>query len=149
MIVVSLDEQIAKIVKANGANFYGTETIQEDGNTIFRVYITKPEGVTLDLCADISRELSPFLDVNPPMHGAYFLEVSSPGIERKLQTPQHFMAAIGERVKFKVNGGDKEKGKITSADESGFTIEKKGEDVRFDYNNISKAKTYFEWNKSK
>ena len=146
---MSLDKQIENIVKANGASFYGTETAQDDGNTIFRVYITKEGGVSLDLCAEISNELSPFLDVNPPMHGAYYLEVSSPGIERKLENPTHFISAVGERVKFKVHGGDKEKGKITSADKSGFTISKKGEDVRFEYNNISKAKTYFEWNKSK
>jgi len=145
----SLNEQIAKIVKANGVSFYGTETAQDDGHTIFRVYITQEGGVSLDLCAEISNELSPFLDVNPPMHGAYFLEVSSPGIERKLENPSHFMSAIGERVKFKVHGGDKEKGLITSADETGFTIEKKGEPVRFEYANISKAKTYFEWNKTK
>jgi len=144
---MSLNGQIEKIVKANGADFYGTETAQEDGHTIFRVYITQEGGVKLDLCADISHELSVFFDVNPPMHGAYFLEVSSPGIERKLETPKHFISAIGERVKFKINGGDKERGKISSADESGFTIIKKGEDVRFEYCNISKAKTYFEWNK--
>jgi len=146
---VSLNKQIEKIVKANNADFYGIETVQEDSNTIFRVYITKDSGVTLDLCAEISNELSVFFDVNPPMHGAYFLEVSSPGIERKLENPNHFMSAIGERVKFKINGGDKEKGLITSADKTGFTISKKGEDVRFEYCNISKAKTYFEWNKKK
>ena len=144
---MSLNEQIEKIVKANGASFYGTETVQENDMTIFRVYITKEGGVTLDLCADISHELSVFFDVNPPMDGAYYLEVSSPGIERKLENPTHFMSAVGERVKFKVHGGDKERGLMTSADEKGFTIEKKGEEVRFEYDNISKAKTYYEWNK--
>ena len=146
---MGLNEDIAKIVKANGASFYGTETAQEDDNTIFRVFITKEGGISLDLCAEISNELSPFLDVNPPMHGAYFLEVSSPGIERKLENPSHFISAVGERVKFKIHGGDKDKGEITSADKTGFTIAQKGEDVRFEYANISKAKTYFEWNKSK
>ena len=56
-------------------------------NTIYRVLITKVGGVNLDLCATISYELSPFLDVNPPMSQAYRLEVSSPGIERKLTKP--------------------------------------------------------------
>jgi ribosome maturation factor RimP len=144
---MSLNEQIAKIVKANGASFYGTETAQEDGKSIFRVYVTKEGGVSLDLCAEISNELSPFLDVNPPMHEAYYLEVSSPGIERKLENPTHFMSAIGERVKFKEHGGDKLKGLIVSADNKGFVITLKGEEVRFEYTNISKAKTYFEWNK--
>jgi len=144
---MSLNEQIAKIVKANGANFYGTETVQEDSNTIFRVYITKEGGVNLDLCADISHELSVFFDVNPPMHDAYFLEVSSPGIERKLENPEHFISAVGERVKFKINGGDKVKGLILSADKTGFVITLKGEEVPFNYCDISKAKTYYEWNK--
>jgi len=144
---MNLNEQIAKIVKSNGANFYGTETLKEDGNTIFRVYITKEGGVDLDLCAEISNELSPFLDVNPPLDGAYYLEVSSPGIERKLENPTHFMSAIGERVKFKVYGGDKLRGILKSADESGFVVEIKGEDKSFDYANVSKVKTYFEWNK--
>ena len=145
----SLNNQIAKIVKANGASFYGTETAQDDGNTIFRVFITKEGGVSLELCAEISNELSPFLDVNPPTHDGYYLEVSSPGIERKLENPTHFISAIGERVKFKINGGDKEKGLILSADETGFVITLKGKEVRFEYSNISKAKTYYEWNKTK
>jgi ribosome maturation factor RimP len=144
---MNLNKQIEKIVKANGASFYGTETVQENDTTIFRVYITKEGGVTLDLCAEISNELSVFFDVNPPLDGAYYLEVSSPGIERKLENPTHFISAIGERVKFKVHGGEKERGVITSADERGFSIEKKGEEVRFEYPNISKAKTYYEWNK--
>jgi ribosome maturation factor RimP len=58
------------------------------------------------------------------------------------------MSAVGERVKFKINGGDKEKGLILSADETGFVIALKGEEVHFEYTNISKAKTYFEWNKT-
>lgn len=145
---MNLNEQIEKIINSNGASLYGTETVNEDNNTIFRVYITKEGGVKLDLCAEISHELSLFFDVNPPMHGAYFLEVSSPGIERKLENPNHFISAIGERVKFKIHGGDKDRGLISSADDSGFTITKKGKDIRFEYCNISKAKTYFEWNKT-
>ncbi|HIO95605.1 MAG TPA: ribosome maturation factor RimP [Campylobacterales bacterium] len=144
---MSLNEQIAKMVKANGANFYGTEIVAEGDKSIFRVFITKEGGVSLDLCAEISNELSPFLDVNPPMHGGYYLEVSSPGIERKLESSTHFISAVGERVKFKINGGDKEKGLITSADEKSFTIMIKKEAVTFNYCDISKAKTYYEWNK--
>jgi len=146
---MSLNDKIANIVKANGANFYGTEVVQDDNNTIFRVYITKEGGVTLDLCADISNELSPFLDVNPPVNGKYFLEVSSPGIERRLENPTHFSSSTGERIKFKVKGGDKLKGVLKSSDDNGFVVTIKGEDREFDYNDVSKVKTYFEWNKQK
>ena len=146
---MSLNSQIEKIVKANGANFYGTETVIDGDHTIYRVYITKQGGVSLDLCAEISNELSPFLDVNPPIDGSYFLEVSSPGIERKLENPIHFISAIGERIKFKVNGADKQKGILKSADENGFVVEIKKEDIAFNYSDVSKVKTYYEWNKTK
>lgn len=142
---MSLNEQIEKIVKANGANFYGTETVTDGDHTIYRVFITKQGGVNLDLCAEISNELSPFLDVNPPMSGAYFLEVSSPGIERKLSNPTHFMSAVGEKIRFKITGDDKAKGILKSADENGFVVEIKGEDRAFGYGDVSKVKTYFEW----
>jgi ribosome maturation factor RimP len=144
---MSLNDKIADIVKANGANFYGTETIQDGDNKIFRVYITKKDGVSLDLCAEISNELSPFLDVNPPINGAYFLEVSSPGIERKLENPIHFASAINERIKFKIKGGEKQKGILKSSDDNGFVVTIKGEDKSFDYDDVSKVKTYYEWNK--
>jgi ribosome maturation factor RimP len=142
---MNLEEQIAKIVQANGAQFYDTETATEAEQTVYRVYITHPDGVTLDMCADISRELSPFLDVHPPMSGKYFLEVSSPGIERRLTKPRHFQQAIGERVKLKVPGQDRLKGVILSADDTGITLETKHGEETYSYSDILKAKTYFQW----
>ena len=87
---MNLESQIAKIIRVNGASLYDIETVTEFDETIYRILITKSGGVSLDMCADISRDLSPFLDVNPPMNGRYRLEVSSPGIERKLLKPVHF-----------------------------------------------------------
>ena len=142
---MNLEEQIARIVRANGAEFYDTETATEADQTVYRVYITRPEGVTLDLCADISRELSPFLDVHPPMSGKYFLEVSSPGIERKLTKPRHYQQAIGEKLKLKVPGQDRLKGTLISADDKGITLETKHGEERYPYHEIMKAKTYFQW----
>ena len=142
---MGLNENIAKIVKANGANFYGTETAQEDDNTIFRVFITQEGGVSLDLCAEISNELSPFLDVHPPMSQAYRLEISSPGIERKLVKPVHFINAIGEKVKFKLGDGNKLKGTLKSADNTSATVETKAGEETYAYADLNTCKTYFEW----
>ena len=142
---MSLEDQIARIVRANGAEFYDTETATEADQTVYRVYITHPEGVTIDLCADISRELSPFLDVYPPMNGKYFLEVSSPGIERPLTKPRHFQQAIGEKVRLKVPGQDRLRGTLVAADERGVTVETKHGEETYTYGEIAKAKTYFEW----
>ena len=143
---MGVSEQIEKIVESNGAYLYDIETIKDDRGTIFRVYITKSGGVDLDLCANISNEISPLLDVNPPLSGKYFLEVSSPGIERKLKKPNHFKSAVGERVKFKYDG-EKLKGIVTKADDNGFFAKMGDEELFFDYDGVSKAKTYFEWNK--
>jgi len=143
---MNLDTQIAKIIEANGAALYDTEVVTEFDETIYRVLITKVGGVSLDLCADISHELSPFLDVHPPLNGQYRLEVSSPGIERKLTKPVHFQNAIGEKVKIKLGAGDKLKGLLKSADDNGIVVETKQGDESFSYGELNTCKTYFDWN---
>jgi len=143
---MSLETQIAKIIEANGAALYDTEIVTEFDETIYRVLITKVGGVNLDLCATISHELSPFLDVNPPMSQAYRLEISSPGIERKLVKPVHFKNAIGEKVKLKITNGDKVKGTLVSADNDGIVVETKQGEEGFVYSELNTCKTYFDWN---
>ncbi len=143
---MNLETQIAKIIEANGAALYDTEIVTEFEETIFRVLVTKVGGVSLDLCATISHELSPFLDVHPPMSQGYRLEVSSPGIERKLTKPVHFKNAIGEKVKLRITDGDKLKGVLKSADNDGIVVETKQGDESFEYGALGTAKTYFDWN---
>jgi len=120
---MNLETQISKIIEANGAALYDTEMVTEFEETIFRILVTKAGGVSLDLCAAISHELSPFLDVHPPMSQAYRLEVSSPGIERKLSKPVHFKNAIGEKLKLKLIGGNQLSGVLKSADDEGIILE--------------------------
>jgi len=142
---MNLEEQIEKIVRSHGAEFYDTETVQENDQNIYRVYITKEGGVDLDTCAEISNDLSPLLDVHPPMKGNYFLEVSSPGIERTLKKPRHFQSAVGERVKLKIAGGEKIRGVLSAADEEGITLTNRDGEHSYDYPQILKARTYFDW----
>ncbi len=143
---MNLEVQISKIIEANGASLYDTEIVTEFDETIYRVLITKTGGVDLDLCATISNELSPFLDVHPPMNGRYRLEVSSPGIERKLSKPVHFKNAIGEKVKLKLGGGEKLKGTLKSADNDGIVVETKVGEESYSYTELNTCKTYFDWN---
>ncbi len=143
---MNLDTQISKIIEANGAALYDTEVVTEFDEIIFRVLVTKVGGVNLDLCATISHELSPFLDVHPPMSEQYRLEISSPGIERKLSKPVHFQNAIGEKVKLKLGGGEKLKGLLKSADKDGIVVETKQGDESYAYGELNTSKTYFEWN---
>jgi len=142
---MSLEEKIGTIVRSHGAEFYDTETAEEAGQTVYRVYITHPDGVTLDLCADISQDLSPLLDTDPPLSGKYFLEVSSPGIERKLTRPRHYQQAVGEKVQLKVPGADRLRGTLIAADEEGVTLETKHGEEHYPYSEILKGRTYYEW----
>ncbi|HFS85520.1 MAG TPA: ribosome maturation factor RimP [Epsilonproteobacteria bacterium] len=141
----SLEEKIAKIIASHDAALYDLQTVTENEQTIFRVLVTKKGGVSIDLCADISTELSPFLDVHPPVSGAYRLEVSSPGIERKLSKPIHFEHAVGEKIKVRVVGEEKLKGELKNADENGIVITTKQGDESFAYDQLGTVKTYFEF----
>ena len=144
---MNLEESIEKIVKSHGAQFYDVERVKENGEWIYRVYITREGGVDLDLCADISSDISPMLDVHPPMQEHYFLEVSSPGIERKLNRPAHYEGAIGERITFKARGAGRKSGRLLYADDEGFTIEEEGGQKRYLYSETEKARTIYDWDR--
>lgn len=142
---MALIDDIEKIIKSHGAKLYDSEIVNENGETIYRVYILKDGGVDLDLCANISQDASPLLDITPPVSGEYRFEVSSPGIERKLTKKEHFLNSIGEKVKVKVLGEGKLKGTLTNADEDGIEVETKEGTKRLDYSQLGTVKTYYEW----
>ncbi|WP_201352577.1 ribosome maturation factor RimP [Hydrogenimonas urashimensis] len=142
---MNVRDEVKKVVEAHGAKLYDTEIVNEDGHTVYRVYILKEGGVDLDLCADISRDLSPLLDVYPPVSGQYYLEVSSPGVERTLTKPEHFEKSIGENVYLKLSSGDKVKGKLLGLDDGEVILETEHGKERFALSEIRKARTYYEW----
>ena len=74
------------------------------GRQTLRLFIDKPGGVSLDDCTSVSRAVSAALDVEDPIEGAYDLEVSSPGLDRPLRTPEHFQKFAGQRVRVKTFG---------------------------------------------
>ena len=142
---MSLEESIKLAVESLGANLYDIVNAKEHDRNIFRVLITAENGISLDKCAEISRLISPILDIDEPKGGKYNLEVSSPGIERKLKKPEHFIASIGELVKVKNIETDLFKGELLSADNSKITIKTEFGDEEITYDNILSAATYFEW----
>jgi ribosome maturation factor RimP len=74
------------------------------GHQTLRLYIDKAGGVSLDDCSSVSRAVSAALDVEDPLDGAYDLEVSSPGLDRPLRTPEHFEKFKGSKVRVKTFG---------------------------------------------
>jgi len=71
------------------------------GQNVLRVYIDSPKGITVDDCARVSRQVSALLDVEDPIAEAYVLEVSSPGLDRTLSKPEHFIRFSGSAVNVK------------------------------------------------
>ena len=101
------------------------------GNGLVRVFIDKPEGVDLDDCEKVSLAVSALLDVEDPVPGNYNLEVSSPGLDRKLTKPAHFQRFAGETVKvqmrFPIEGRRRFRGTLVSSDDENIVVEVDGE----------------------
>jgi len=137
-----MKEIIKNIVEDNGCELYDIEITEEGGHKYYRVYITKPGGVSLNDCTKINNLISPIFDIEEPIKDKYFLEVSSPGLERKLSKPEHFEKSIGENVKVTTTDGQKIKGQLKSFIRNEAEIGKE----KIPFENIKKAKTYIEWN---
>ena len=142
---MNLEESIKLAVESLGAKLYDISTVKEHDKNIFRVSVTAEGGVSLDKCAEISRMISPILDVNEPMNGEYVLEVSSPGIERKLKKKEHFIASIGEKVRVKDFSTEVYKGQLIYADNEKIVIKTEFGEDELSYDSILAASTYFEW----
>ena len=129
-----------------GVNFYDDELVSENGHKIYRVYISKKGGVSLDECAKLSEVLSPILDVQPPCAGEYSLEVSSPGLERKLFKAQHFELSVGEKVVLVLDDKSKIVGELISISGEIITLrDKNGDKKEIALSQIKKAKTFVKW----
>lgn len=143
---MSLEKDIEAMVNSADASLYDIGTFNENGETIYRVSIIGKDGKTdIDKCVEITHLLSPLLDVNPPMQGEYRLEVSSPGIERKLKKPRHFELSIGENIELKLYSTERVKGKLIDFDGKNVTIQSDYGEEKFALEDILSAKTYFEW----
>lgn len=137
--------ELSSLIAQCGVKFYGVESQSLNERTIYRVFITKEGGVSLDDCEKVSRLLSPIFDVEPPVNGDWILEVSSPGIERKLATLDHFANSINELVKITDKDNQKFEGKLTGVNNDEIILQTKDEKFKINFNDIKKAKTYIEW----
>jgi ribosome maturation factor RimP len=95
-----LQSVIEPVVIDLGLEFWGLE--YRAGASLLRVYIDSPNGITVDDCAEVSRQLSVILDVEDPINGEYRLEVSSPGIARPLYRLAQYEPYLGNKLKVKL-----------------------------------------------
>lgn len=149
---MSLESDIKSLVKSVDLELYDTVIVNEGEDTIYRVSVISTEikdgkraGVSLDKCVELTHLISPLLDVTPPVSSDYRLEVGTAGIERKLTNPSHFKKSIGEKVSIVYNDKEKVRGVLTDVEGSQMTVTTEDKTVTVEFNDINRAKTYFEW----
>jgi ribosome maturation factor RimP len=149
---MSLESDIKSLVKSVDLELYDTVIVSENDETIYRVSVISPEiedgkrkGVSLDKCVELTHLISPLLDVTPPVSGDYRLEVGTAGIERKLSNLDHFKKSIGEKVSLLLNDKSKVRGILESVVGNKISVKSEEETLTTEYNDVAKAKTYFEW----
>jgi len=87
------------VLNGLGFELVEVEFVTGQGGGILRIYIDSPEGIDVEDCGDVSHVISDLLDAEDPFPGRYSLEVSSPGVDRVLRTPEHFARFVDNRVK--------------------------------------------------
>ena len=124
-------------------SLFDLEVAREGPRTILRVYVDREGGVPLSDIERFSRRFGALLDVEDPVAGAYVLEVSSPGVNRRLRRPEHFAASVGRRVKVTLTepreGRRHLTGVLADSDGEGITIAEGGASFRVPYGAIRKA----------
>ncbi|MBE8718810.1 ribosome maturation factor RimP [Cellvibrio polysaccharolyticus] len=120
-----LQALIAPVAESLGCELWGLEYLTQGKYTTLRLFIDGPDGVSLEDCEKVSRQVSSVMDVEDPIEGEYTLEVSSPGMDRPLYNANQYARYVGEQINVRLrlarDGRRKFKGTIMAVD---------GDDVR-------------------
>ncbi len=136
---------LAPIFQGRGLDIYDLTY----GGGVLRIIVDKPGGVLLDEVADVSKVVSRLLDDHEICSGRYTLEVTSPGLERPLRSPEHFAKAVGETINVKlgphVDSERRIEGVLLSCTQDSISVAQNGVTHHLLFDDIAKAKTKFEW----
>jgi ribosome maturation factor RimP len=148
-VAMSTVERVRAVVEpVVAAADLGLYDVELAGGTL-RVLVDREGGVDLAVLGEVTRAVSEALDAEDPLPGRYTLEVSSPGLERKLRTPEHFAAAVGKQVRVRTvpgtEGERRVEGELTAADADGVVLTTADGERRVAYADVERAKTVFEW----
>lgn len=138
-----LEEILKAPVEALGHALWGVEYIQAGKHSILRLYIDNENGIFVDDCANVSRQVGAVLDVEDPISTEYTLEVSSPGVDRPLFNAEQYQAYRGETVKVQltmpVAGSRNLKGTITGIEGQMLSLMVEGTELIVALDNIRKG----------
>lgn len=91
-------ELVRDAVEECGCVLWDVEFVKEGPDHNLVIYIDKPDGISLTDCEMVNDAVEPIIDEADPIEGSYYLEISSPGLERELKTPEHLEAFLGEEI---------------------------------------------------
>lgn len=138
-----LTEMLRPAVEGVGKELLGVEYISAGNNSVLRLFIDHENGINVDDCAEVSRQVGAILDVEDPIGSEYNLEVSSPGVDRPLFDLAQFQAVIGETITVKLsmplNGRRKFKGILETIENDILIVVVDGQDYELLFSNIDKA----------
>lgn len=145
--VALVTELVDATIQALGLELWGVELLQQGRYSLLRIYIEREEGVTIDDCEKVSRQVSAILDVEDPIAGEYTLEVSSPGVDRPLFSIEQYEQYVGSEVNLKMrrplNGRRKFKGQIIKVSEEIVCLSVDGTEYELQYPEIESASIVF------
>ena len=145
-----LEGQIGPYLAAEDVELDDIEVL--GGGKIVRVTVDAEESLGVDRIAELSRAISRIIDEEDPFPGSYTLEVSSPGLERKLRLPRHFTKSVGRLAKVKthapIEGSKTHSGTIVAADDAGFRLDIGDTELDIAYGDLASARTVFVWDKA-
>lgn len=111
---------------------------------ILRLFVDRPEGISIGECAQLSRDLADVLDTHDPIEASYTLEVSSPGLTRPLKTKRDFERALGKVIRLVARSGHDHQGTLKAVDDSVVTLDIEGEPLSIALDEVAKANLHFE-----
>lgn len=153
VLLANIEEKIEKLLESKiselGYELYDVEYVKEGQNYYLRVYIDKENGINIEDCEKVSNEINDILDEANYIKEQYFLEVSSPGIERVLRKDKHLERYIGEEIEVKlfkpINKQKQYVGILYSFDKEIIKININEDILEFSRKDISQIKTIYNW----
>lgn len=151
MNTTSLEELIGGYLAAERLELDDLELLGQGKSRVLRV-VVDGEDLGVDHLAQLSRGISRLLDHESDLDGSYTLEVTSPGLERKLRRPSHYRKSIGReltaKTRVEIDDQRRHEGTLVDADESGFVMDIEGDRRRIEYDQVRSARTVFRWERA-
>ena len=148
-IETKVDNLLRKIIEDLGYELYDVVYEKEGKDYYLRIFIDKDGGIDLNDCETVNNAINDILDEADYIKDQYFLEVSSPGLERTLRKKEHFMKQIGNEIMVKLYRPiDKKKefsGTLTCYNDDSIGLDIQGNEIKIDLKDIALAKTIFNW----